>query len=163
MQPVVYQYLRLFGAKAKYSRDEVSKLLRGTAIQQRDFERTGSTPWIGEPDRVITRVPIYERFQKMVKRSRRELKTELDQSHFLIGAAMPAQEGDTSVNIEKEFERETFLIRPGVEALLDWYSKTPAGRMSRTSQGGGDLASIIAGGVRGEACPHEAGRSNTVR
>ena len=24
---------------------------------------------------------------------------------------------------EKELERETFLIRPGVEALLDWYSK----------------------------------------
>jgi hypothetical protein len=127
VQPVVYQYLRLFGHKATYSRDEVSKLLRGTAIQQRDFERTGSTPWIEEHERVITRVPIYDRFQKMVKRSRRELKTELDQSHFLIGAAMPAQEGDTSVNIEKELERETFLIRPGVEALLDWYSKTPAG------------------------------------
>ncbi len=127
VQPVVYQYLRLFGLKAAYSRDEVSKLLRGTAIQQRDFERTGSTPWIEEHDRAITRVPVYERFQKMVKRSRRELKTELDQSHFLIGAAMPAHDGDTSVNIEKELERETFLIRPGVEALLDWYSKTPAG------------------------------------
>jgi putative DNA methylase len=127
VQPVVYQYLRLFGAKATYSRDEVSKLLRGTAIQQRDFERTGSTSWIQENDKVLTRVPIYDRFQKMVKRSRRELKTELDQAHFLIGAAMPAQDGDTSVNIEKELERETFLIRPGVEALLDWYSKTPAG------------------------------------
>ena len=41
VHPVVYQYLRLFGPKATYSRDEVSKLLRGTAIQQRDFERTG--------------------------------------------------------------------------------------------------------------------------
>jgi len=127
VQPVVYQYLRLFGVKAAYSRDDVSKLLRGTAIQQRDFEHIGSSPWIIEADKVITRVPIYDRFQKMVKRSRRELKTELDQSHVLIGAAMPAQDGDTSVNIEKELERETFLIRPGVEALLDWYSKTPAG------------------------------------
>jgi putative DNA methylase len=127
VQPVVYQYLRLFGVKATYSRDEVSKLLRGTTIQQNAFEKAGSTPWIAEEDKVVTRVPIYDRFQKMVKRSRRELKTELDQSHFLIGAAMPAQDGDTSVNIEKELERETFLIRPGVEALLDWYSKTPAG------------------------------------
>jgi putative DNA methylase len=127
VQPVVYQYLRLFGTKDKYSRDEVSKLLRGTTIQQSAFEKTGSTPWITESDRVVTRVPIYERFQKMVKRARREMKTELDQSHFLIGAAMPVQDGDTSVNIEKELERETFLIRPGVEALLDWYSKTPAG------------------------------------
>ncbi len=80
-----------------------------------------------EEDKVISRVPIYARFRKMRQRSRRELKTELDQAHFLIGAAMPAKEGDTSVNIEKELERETFLIRPGVEALLDWYAKTPAG------------------------------------
>jgi hypothetical protein len=127
VQPVVYQYLRLFGTKPTYTRDEVSKLLRGTTIQQSAFEKTGSTPWIAENEKVVTRIPIYDRFQKMVKRSRRELKTELDQTHFLIGAAMPAQEGDTSVNIEKELERETFLIRPGVEALLDWYSKTPAG------------------------------------
>jgi hypothetical protein len=127
VQPLVYQYLRLFGPKAAHSRDEVSKLLRGTAIQQRDFEHIGSSPWIVEEDKTVRRVPIYDRFQKMVKRSRREMKTELDQAHFLIGAALPAQEGDTAVNIEKELERETFLIRPGVEALLDWYSKTPAG------------------------------------
>ncbi len=127
VQPVVYQYLRLFGPKASYSRDEVSKLLRGTAIQPRDFERTGSTPWIMEEDKVVRRVPIYARFQKMRQRPRRELKTELDQAHFLIGAAMPVNDGDTGVNIEKELERETFLIRPGVEALLDWYSKALAG------------------------------------
>ena len=127
VQPVVYQYLRLFGVKPSYSRDEVSKLLRGTAIQQRQFEHIGSTPWIVEEDKVVTRVPIYDRFQKMVKRPRRELKTELDQAQFLIGAAMPVKEGGTPVNIEKDLERETFLIRPGVDALLDWYSKTPAG------------------------------------
>ncbi|MCX5658337.1 MAG: hypothetical protein NTW19_01275 [Planctomycetota bacterium] len=129
VQPVVYQYLRLFGVKAAYSRDEVSKLLRGTAVQQRDFDRAGGAggPWIVEEDKVVSRVAIYDRFQKMRLRSRRELKTELDQAHFLIGAAMPVREGDTGVNIEKELERDSFLVRPGVEALLDWYSKTPAG------------------------------------
>jgi adenine-specific DNA methylase len=127
VQPVVYQYLRLFGTKVSYSRDEVSKLLRGTAIQPRQFEQVGSTPWIVEEAKVVTRVPIYDRFQKMRQRPRRELKTELDQAHFLIGAAMPPRPSDSGVNIEKELERETFLIRPGVEALLDWYSKTPAG------------------------------------
>ena len=129
VQPVVYQYLRLFGPKASFGRDEVSKLLRGTAIQQRDFERAANSggPWIVERDKLVARVPIHERFHRMVKRSRRELKTELDQAHFLIGAAMPVKDNDTAVNIEKELERDTFLIRPGVEALLDWYSKTPAG------------------------------------
>ena len=124
VQPVVYQYLRLFGTRVSHSRDEVSKLLRGTAIQQRQFENIGSTPWIVEEDKIVSRVPIYDRFQKMRQRSRRELKTELDQAHFLIGAAMTPKEGDAGVNIEKELERETFLIRPGVEALLDWYSRT---------------------------------------
>ena len=33
VQPLVYQYLRLFGTKVSYNRDDVSKLLRGTAIQ----------------------------------------------------------------------------------------------------------------------------------
>ncbi len=126
VQPVVYQFLRLFGTKSAYSRDEISKLLRGTAIQQRDFERAGSSPWIIEHDKFIKRVPIYDRFQLMRQRQRRELRTELDQAHFLIGAALPVKEGDTGVNIEKELERETLLIRPGVDALLDWYSKTPA-------------------------------------
>lgn len=125
VQPVVYQFLRLFGAKVEYSRDEVSKLLRGTAIQQKDFEKTGSSPWIVEEDKAVTRSPIYERFQKMRLRSRRELKTELDQTHFLIGAAMTVKDGDAGVNIEKELERDTFLIRPGVEALLEWYGKSP--------------------------------------
>lgn len=127
VQPVVYQYLRLFGGKVALSRDEVSKLLRGTAIQQSAFEKVGSTPWIVEQDKVISRVPIYSRFQKMRLRSRRELKTELDQAHFLIGAAMAVKEGDSGVNIEKDLERETFLIRPSVDALLDWYSRTPPG------------------------------------
>lgn len=122
-QPVVYQFLRLFGAKSTLGRDEVSKLLRGTAVQQRDFAQYG---WVSEEEKVVRRVSVYERFQKMRLRSRRELKTELDQAHFLIGAALPPKAGDTGVNIEKELERDTFLVRPGVEALLDWYSKTPA-------------------------------------
>ena len=122
-QPVVYQFLRLFGTTTTLGRDEVSKLLRGTAVQQRDFAQFG---WVNEEDKVVRRVPIYERCQKMRMRSRRELKTELDQAHFLIGAAMPLRPGDAGINIETELERDTFLVRPGVEALLDWYSKTPA-------------------------------------
>jgi len=126
VQPVVYQYLRLFGAKASYSRDEVSKLLRGTTVQQAAFEKTNSSggAWVVEEDKVVRRATIRERFAKMKARSRREMKSELDQAQFLIGAAF---EG-SGVNIEEEFQRHTFLIRPGVEALLDWFGKTPAGK-----------------------------------
>ncbi len=139
-QPVVYQFLRLFGTKCTLGRDEVSKLLRGTAVQQRDFAQYG---WVNEEDKVVRRVPIYERCQKMRMRSRRELKTELDQAHFLIGAAMPPRDGDAGINIEKELERDTFLVRPGVEALLDWYSKAPsAGGASADEPGVASAAGI---------------------
>lgn len=126
VQPVVYQYLRLFGTKASYSRDEVSKLLRGTTVQQSAFEKVNSSggPWVVEADKVVRRATIRERFARMKARSRREMKSELDQAQFLIGAAF---EG-SGVNIEDEFQRHTFLIRPGVEALLEWFGKAPAGR-----------------------------------
>jgi hypothetical protein len=151
-QPVVYQFLRLFGTKCTLGRDEVSKLLRGTAVQQRDFAQYG---WVNEEDKVVRRVPIYERCQKMRMRSRRELKTELDQAHFLIGAAMPPRDGDAGINIEKELERDTFLVRPGVEALLDWYSKAGIG--------GRHCSSVAPRGFRSQASEDAAGRPDALR
>jgi len=126
VQPVVYQYLRLFGAKSSYSRDEVSKLLRGTTVQQVAFENVNSSggPWVIEENKMVRRAMISERFARMKARSRREMKSELDQAQFLIGAAL---EG-SGVNIEEEFQRHTFLIRPGVEALLTWFTKAPVDR-----------------------------------
>jgi len=125
VQPMVYQFLRLFGVRASYSRDEVSKLLRGTAIQQKDFEKTNSSggAWVVEEGKTVRRALIGERFARMKARPRREMRTELDQSHFLIGAAFEA----SGLNIDEEFKKSSFLIRPGVEALLDWYAKAPAG------------------------------------
>jgi hypothetical protein len=48
------------------------------------------------------------------------MKTEIDQAHFLIGAAMPG----SGVNLEEELSRETWMVRRSVEAVLDWYAKT---------------------------------------
>jgi len=125
VQPMVYQFLRLFGVRASYSRDEVSKLLRGTAIQRKDFEKTNSSggAWVVEEGKTVRRALIGERFARMKARPRDEMRTELDQSHFLIGAAFEA----SGLNIDEEFKNSSFLIRPGVEALLDWYAKAPAG------------------------------------
>lgn len=120
-QPAVFWFLRFFGGQAAYTSTDIRKHLRGTLMDVGVFERHG---WVIERDKVVTRVPIYDRFQKLVRRSRREMKTELDQAHFLIGAAMSARtEDDTRVNIEEELGRETLLVRPAVEALLEWYAK----------------------------------------
>jgi adenine-specific DNA methylase len=117
VQPLAYQFLRLFGSHESLGRDEVGKNLRGTGIVQRELEQKG---WIKEEDKTVRRVPVQERFEKARQRPRKEMKTEIDQAHFLIGAAMPG----SGVNVEEELMRDTWMIRRSVEAVLDWYAKT---------------------------------------
>ena len=59
VQPVAYQYLRLFTPKPSRTANEVSKSLFGTAIRQRDFEDRG---WVEERNRQVTAVPISATF-----------------------------------------------------------------------------------------------------
>ncbi len=117
VQPLAYHFLRLFGNQASLGRDEVGKSLRGTGIVQRELEQRG---WIEERNKTVHRVPIRERFEQARLRPRREMKAELDQAHFLIGAAVPG----SGVNIEDELARDTWMVRRSVEAVLDWYAKT---------------------------------------
>ena len=117
LQPTCYQFLRLFGDKASLKRDEVSKSLRGTGMVQREFVDRG---WVEERSKVVYRVPIKEQFDKTRLRPRKEMKTEIDQAHFLIGAALPG----SGVNIEDELSRNTWVVRRSVEAVLQWFSKT---------------------------------------
>ncbi|MCH8853433.1 MAG: hypothetical protein IID41_12405, partial [Planctomycetes bacterium] len=117
LQPVCYQFLRLFGDKASLKRDEVSKNLRGTGMSQREFVDRG---WVTEKNKVVYRVPIKEQFEKTRLRPRKEMKTEIDQAHFLIGAALPG----SGLNIEDELSKNTWVVRRSVEAVLQWYAKT---------------------------------------
>lgn len=116
VQPVAYQYLRLFTPKPSRSANEVSKSLFGTAVRQRDFEDRG---WVEERNRQVTAVPISQRFQDFRRRPRKEMKTEIDQAHFLIGAARP----DSGVNLEQELSKDTWMVRRSVDAVLEWYAK----------------------------------------
>jgi hypothetical protein len=116
VQPVAYQYLRLFTLKPSRKADDLNKSLFGTTIRQRDFE---DQRWIEERNRIVTAVPISERFEDCRKRPRKEMKTEIDQAHFLIGAAMP----DSGVNLEQELSKDTWMVRRSVDAVLEWYAK----------------------------------------
>ncbi len=117
LQPVAYQFLRLFGTRVSLSRDDVGKNLRGWGFVQREFEDRG---WVVEQNKIVRRVPIQERFEVARSRPRKEMKTEIDQAHFLIGAALP----DSGVNIEDELSRNTWAVRRSVEAVLLWYANT---------------------------------------
>jgi hypothetical protein len=50
------------------------------------------------------------------------MKTEIDQAYFLIGAALPG----SGVNLEEELDKDTWMVRRSVEAVLQWYAKTAA-------------------------------------
>ena len=99
------------------SADDVSKSLFGTTIRQRDFEDRG---WVREQNRRVEALPIRERFQYCRRRPRKEMKTEIDQAHFLTGGAMPG----SGVNLEEELTKDTWMVRPTVAAVLDWYAKS---------------------------------------
>jgi putative DNA methylase len=116
VQPVIYQYLRLFTHKSSRAADDVSKSLFGTTIRQRDFEDRGL---VEERNRVVAATPIQQRFQDFRKRPRKEMKTEIDQAHFLIGAAKP----NSGVNLEQELSKDTWMVRRSVDAVLEWYTK----------------------------------------
>jgi hypothetical protein len=47
------------------------------------------------------------------------MKTEIDQAHFLIGAAMP----NSGINLEEELTKDTWMLRKSVDAVLEWYEK----------------------------------------
>src|SRR5262249_32484678 len=117
VQPVAYQFLRVFGDKTEMRADDVGKSLRGTGITKREFELRG---WTKEENKVVHRISIHDCFEGARKRPRKEMKTEIDQAHFLIGAALPG----SGVNLEDELDKNTWMVRRGVEAVLHWYAKT---------------------------------------
>lgn len=116
IQPVAYQFLRLFTILPSRTVDDVGKSLFGTTIRQRDFEDYG---WVDERNRRVTAIPIPQRFEESRKRPRKEMKTEIHQAHFLIGAAMP----NSGVNLEQELVKDTWMVRRGVDAVLEWYAR----------------------------------------
>jgi putative DNA methylase len=119
VQPIAYQFLRIFGSISALRRDDVGKSLRGTGFTQKEFEIRG---WTKEENKIVQRIPIKERFDAARLRPRKEMRTEIDQAHFLIGAALVG----SGVNLEDELSKDTWMVRRSVEAVLQWYTKTAA-------------------------------------
>ena len=117
-EPASRLYLRIFRNKQKLPRDELHKTLRGTGISQGDLESRG---WIRVEGKVVHVAPISERFDYFTApgRNRKVIKTDLDQAHFLIGAAFP----DSGVKIENELNNPNFRIKKSVDEILKWYQQ----------------------------------------
>ncbi|MGB8216261.1 MAG: hypothetical protein WCE94_03075 [Candidatus Methanoperedens sp.] len=117
-EPASRLYLRIFRSKAEISRDELHKTLQGTGFSQGDMEARG---WIHGDGKMAHAVPISERFAYFTGqgRNRKVIKTDLDQAHFLIGAAFP----DSGVTIENELNNPNFMIKKSVDDILKWYKQ----------------------------------------
>lgn len=115
-EPASRLYLRIFRNKQKLPRDELHKTLRGAGISQGDLESRG---WIRVEGKVVHVIPIRERFDYFTApgRNRKVIKTDLDHTHFLIGAAFP----NSGVKIENELNNPNFRIKKSVDEILKWY------------------------------------------
>jgi hypothetical protein len=118
-EPPSRLFLRLFHGRESMTRDQLHKTLRGTGVAPDDLE---ARRWIRVIGTTAHVVPMSERFAFFTApgRNRKVLKTDLDQAHFLIGAALPA----SGIDIARELERESFTLKRSVDAILDWYAQT---------------------------------------
>ena len=80
-----------------------------------------SRGWIRVEGKVVHVAPISERFDYFTApgRNRKVIKTDLDQAHFLIGAAFQ----NSGVKIENELNNPNFRIKKSVDEILKWYQQ----------------------------------------
>jgi adenine-specific DNA methylase len=118
-EPASRLFLRVFQSRRSMAQDELHKTLRGTGVSQGDIEARG---WIRVVGTSVNVIPIEERFQYFTALGRncKVLKTDLDQAHFLIGAATPG----SGVDVSDELNRAPFQIKRSVDPILDWYAQT---------------------------------------
>lgn len=116
-EPASRLYLRLCTKPTGLDRDALSKTLRGTGIAPADLESRG---WIRIVGRDVQVVPIKERFASFTERgrTRKLIKTDLDQAHFCIGMAYP----HSGFQITAELNNPHFKIKKSVDAILQWYA-----------------------------------------
>ncbi|NPV69261.1 MAG: DUF1156 domain-containing protein [Firmicutes bacterium] len=115
-EPPTRLYLRVFLGRCEMERDDLHKTLRGTGYSQSDLESRG---WIRGVGKTVHVVPIADRFAWFTQpgRNRKAIKTDLDQAHFLMGAALH----DSGVRIDDELNNPNFHLRKSVDDILKWY------------------------------------------
>jgi putative DNA methylase len=133
-EPVSRLFLRVFQNQRAMTRDELHKTLRGTGFSQDDIESLG---WIDAQGTNVRAKTVEERYRYFTSpgRNRKVMKVDLDQAHFLIGAALP----NSGLDIISELDRKTFNLKKSVTSILDWYAQmdTNAGirRASEVARG----------------------------
>jgi adenine-specific DNA methylase len=136
-EPLTRQFLRLFGSTTEIARDDLHKTLKGSGVSSDELVSKG---WVKEIGRTFYAKPIAERFAYFTSPhiTRKVLKTDLDQAHFLIGAAYDGSQ----YNITSELNNPNFKIKKPVDDILRWYSRMPAGD-SATSRAAKNALTLV--------------------
>ena len=127
-EPISRLYLRVFRELSEIPRDELHKTLGGSGISQSDLEALG---WVRMSGKTVQVVTIKERFTFFTERgrNRKVIKTDLDQAHFLIGAALPG----SGIRIDNELVNPNFRIKKSVDDILRWYSRVGSNATTQTA------------------------------
>ena len=112
-------FLSIFAERTILSRDELHKMLRGNIVDSTEFLRRG---WLKEgPGKTVYIPSIEERLRDLRKPGRRRdtIKSDLDQAHFFIGAAL----SDSGIEINQVLLEGKIPLHDDTEVLLIWYAR----------------------------------------
>jgi len=119
-EPLSRMMLSIFEARDDLIRDELRKIMLGTGFGPEDLQGRG---WIRIVGTSVHAVPLDERMSYFTQRGRTRkaaLKTDLDQAHFLIGAASDG----SGLTIDRELDNWAANLKRSTDAILRWYAET---------------------------------------
>ena len=112
-EPLTRQFLRIFADKDQIERDQMQKFLRGSGVGPSDFITRGWCKEINRPKAFVW-VDALE-FAKD-KKSLKNLRRDLDQAIFLVGASYSG----SGINVKKEMNDSDFKPHPALGELFNW-------------------------------------------
>ena len=112
-EPLTRQFLRIFADKDQIERDQMQKFLRGSGVGPSDFITRGWCKEINRPKAFVW-VDALE-FAKE-KKSLKNLRRDLDQAIFLVGASYSG----SGINVKKEMNDSDFKPHPALGELFNW-------------------------------------------
>lgn len=112
-EPLTRQFLRIFADKEQLERDQMQKFLRGSGVAPIDFIVRN---WCKEINRPKAFVWVNALEFAKEKKSLRNLRRDLDQAIFLVGASYPG----SGINVKKEMNDNDFKPHPALGELFNW-------------------------------------------
>lgn len=112
-EPLTRQFLRIFADNEQIERDQMQKFLRGSGVGPSDFITRG---WCKEINRPKAFVWVNALEFAKEKKSLKNLRRDLDQAIFLVGASYSG----SGINVKKEMNDSDFKPHPALGELFNW-------------------------------------------